>query len=96
MDKEDMIFWRELLEKPKIEIGISEKRSIGNYENKEYTARMWIPIGLNITSENISRMMDELQRAIIEQEKKDGIKPTRAITQRPENIKSIMEKALRG
>lgn len=66
----------QILKMPKIEIGISEKRSIAQYETKEYTARLWLPFN-SLMPPDYEKIFDELQDAITKQEIKDGIKPTR-------------------
>ena len=65
------------MNKPKIELGISEKRSIAQYESKEYTIRVWLPYDAAPGKEELTKIMDSIQSAIDEQQKKDGIKPLR-------------------
>jgi len=67
----------EYMNMPKLEIGLTEKRSIAQYETKEYTAKAWIPFDELPTSDDMSKMMDDLQAVITMQEEKDGIKPLR-------------------
>ena len=68
----------EKLNTPKLELGFSEKRSVAQYESKEYTIRAWIPYDKLPSQDEMNRIFDELRAVLHEQQKKDGIKPLRA------------------
>ena len=84
MEVMELAFIVEEINKPKLTIFVAEKRNLQSithtpYENKEYSCSFTVPIGLKeLNSETLSRFLEEANKAIVEQQKKDGVKPLRS------------------
>ena len=82
-----------VLTMPKVEIGIVEKRSVAQYETKEYACRTWFSVNdiNDLKVEELIKIQEKCQEVVNKQIKEDGLKPLQKET--PKTEKSAIDKA---